>query len=223
MYPQTVRIHAPGRSRSADPRLRGALLMPVCVLAVHQLRFYLVFGSDAASRLAREGHGYISRVEPFALLVAAIAAGGLVGRLARAWQQATPDESARDLDHQRSAGAVAKTWLLCALALLAIYCAQELIEGAFASGHPAGLAGVLGAGGWIAVPVSLVIGVALASALRLADTLVRLAARRRQARRPPERARKPRRAVQARDWRLEPASGVAAGRAPPPAFSFSRL
>jgi hypothetical protein len=218
LYPGLVRIDAPGRSRAADPRLRGALLMPLCVLAVHQLRFYLAFGDGAPTRLAREGHGYISAFEPVALLAAAIALGGVVGRLARAWQQSGPDGSARRLDQKRT---LVRAWLLCAGALLAVYCAQELVEGAFAAGHPAGLAGIFGSGGWIAIPVAALIGGALAAALKLADTLVALVARRRAVRRPAEPAKKPSRIPGAADWRLDPAAGVAAGRAPPPSFSFS--
>jgi hypothetical protein len=215
-----VRIHAPARSRAADPQLRGALLMPLCVLGVHQLRFYLAFGDHAAGRLAREGHGYISAFEPFALLAAAIALGGGVGRLARAWQRDDPDASAPRLDHERRRTLV-RTWLLCAGALLAAYCAQELLEGAFAPGHPAGLAGIFASGGWIAIPVAVVIGGALAACLKLAETLGRLIGRHRATRPATPESGRPRVGLRAPDWKLDPASGVAAGRAPPSSFSFS--
>lgn len=215
-----MRTHSSARARAADPRLRGALLMPVCVLAVHQLRFYLAFGAHAGSRLAREGHGYISAAEPFALLAAAIVIGGVIGRTARAWQRAGPDASARDLDHERTRGTLVRTWMLCTVALLAAYCAQELLEGSFAAGHPAGLGGVFAGGGWIAIPASLLIGGALAATLKLADSLVGLVARRGLVRRPAERAAKRPPIPSAPDWRLDPASGVAASRAPPPSFSF---
>jgi hypothetical protein len=210
-----VGIATPERSPAADPRLRGALLMPACALAVHQLRFALVFGGHTATRLAQQGHGYLSGVEPFALLGGAIAAGAFVGRLARAWHSSGQDGSARDVDGTRAA---ARTWLACAVALLAVYCAQELIEGALAPGHPAGLAGVFGGGGWIAIPLALAIGGALTAALNVADTLVRLAAAKTNspAWSPTRAATPPRRHPRAIiRWRLDPASGLAPGRAPP--------
>src|SRR5689334_803671 len=39
LYPRFVATEAFGRPRSTDPRLRGALLLPLGILAVHQLRF----------------------------------------------------------------------------------------------------------------------------------------------------------------------------------------
>jgi hypothetical protein len=92
--------------------------MPLCALAVHQGRYYLAFGSRAGARLNRDGHAYLSSVEPFALLAAALALGCLIGRLARAWQR--PERPVR-----RAHGSV-RVWAICALALFGLYCAQEL-------------------------------------------------------------------------------------------------
>jgi hypothetical protein len=213
-----VPIRAFGRPRCTDPRLRGALLLPLGVLAVHQLRFQLAFGSAAGSRLAREGHGYLATFEPFALLAAAIAAGAFIGRLARAWQTG---DGAPDGVHKRHP--VLRSWALCATALLAAYCAQELLEGIFAAGHPGGLAGVFGAGGWLAVPLAGLAGAALASALRVADTLIQAAAAASRTARPTAIAYDSRRPEPApiSDWRLDPGCGIAAGRAPPTASSFT--
>lgn len=106
---------------------------------------------------------------------------------------------------------------------MGIYCGQELLEGFLAAGHPAGLAGILGHGGWIAAPVAVSVGGALAAALRLADTAVALTERRSRSRRAVARATavtvRPR-ARYERDWRLEPHAGVVAGRAPPAAISL---
>ncbi len=206
-------IDAPGRPRAADPRVRGALLLPLAILAVHQLRFYLAFGNDASARLAHEGHGYLSTVQPLALLASAIAAGAFIGRVATAWQTGHTGGPRR---------ALVRTWALCALVLLAAYSAQELLEGAFAPGHPAGLAGVFGSGGWTAVPLALLIAAALATFLRVAEMLIGMAATRTA---DAPHARGPRsgalHAIPALgDWRLDPASGVSAGRAPPSSFSF---
>jgi hypothetical protein len=196
------------RPRSADVRLRGALLLPVCALAVHQLRYYLAFGSGAPARLTHEGHAYLASIEPFALLVGTVALGGFIGRLARAWQR-------RCGDAWRTRG-FASVWALCAAALVAIYCGQELFEGFLSLGHPAGLAGILGHGGWIAVPVSIAVGGGLAATLKLAETLIELAARRHAIGHVVGAVRTRRLVVcLARDWRLEPESGVVAGRGPP--------
>jgi hypothetical protein len=198
-----------------DSRLRGALLLPVCVLAVHQLRYYLAYGSKASAHLAASGHAYLSDVEPFALLCVAIALGALLGRLAAAWLQ-TPcaDGSHRPL---------VRVWALCAFTLVALYCCQELIEGMFASGHAAGLAGIFGHGGWIAVPSAALIGGVLALTLRAAQRLVGLVAGLRARRRAPRLALTVRPVLAAtadRDWRLVPLSGVAGSRAPPLGLSL---
>ena len=54
---------------------------------------------------------------------------------------------------------------LLGLSLLAIYASQEFLEGLFATGHPAGVAGVFGYGGWWAIPAALCVGLVLASLL----------------------------------------------------------
>ena len=58
----------------------------------------------------------------------------------------------------RPAPAFRRTATLYGLALAAIFCAQELTEGAIATGHPAGLAAVLADGGWVFLPLALAIG-----------------------------------------------------------------
>ncbi len=187
--------------------------MPLCALAVHQLRYYLAFGGQAPVRLSRDGHAYLSTIEPFALLCCALALGGLIGGLARAWQSPSATEPASPR--------LLRLWAACAVTLLVIYCAQELLEGLFAPGHPAGIAGIVGHGGWIAAPVAALIGAALAATLKMAQTLIDLTVRVQLRRRgqdvpAPARRQSPR---TTRDWRLDPQSGVAAGRAPPLALA----
>ncbi len=185
--------------------------MPISALAVHQLRYYVAFGSRAPAHLARDGHAYLSTIEPFALLCVALAIGALVGRLAASWRHPATG----------SAPPFARVWAVCALTLFAIYCGQELFEGLFAVGHPAGVAGVLGHGGWIALPAALAIGAALALTLRVAERLValvgHLAARSRPAA-APLLARSTGRRL---DWRLAPLAGITGSRAPPRALSPS--
>jgi hypothetical protein len=47
---------------------------------------------------------------------------------------------------------------------VAIYMTQELLEGLLATGHPAGLVGVFGYGGWWSLPAALAVGLVLAAA-----------------------------------------------------------
>jgi hypothetical protein len=47
--------------------------------------------------------------------------------------------------------------------LVAIYSAQEFLEGMFATGHPAGLVGIFGYGGWWSIPAALAVGLVLAA------------------------------------------------------------
>lgn len=208
-------MKVPAYRRLAVP-LRAALLMPLAAMTVHQLRYYLVFGPHAGGRLAREGHAYLATVEPFVLLVATLAVGAFVGRLARAW--AGPEQAA-NRSRATPGSRLLWTWLLCACALLALYCGQELAEGALATGHPAGVAGIVGHGGFIALPLAALVGGLLALALRTAEALVAFAARRAaESRRPPVEGPSPAPIpLRLPDWRLEPQSGVVAGRAPPPA------
>jgi hypothetical protein len=188
--------------------------MPLAAMTVHQLRYYLIFGAHAPARLARDGHGYLSSLEPLVLLVAAIAAGAFAGRFVRAWT--TRPAGTRPA---RGAGTpFVRTWLLCAGVLLGLYCAQELAEGMLAAGHAAGLAGLVGHGGLIAAPLAAGVGAALTIALRSAESLLELAARRGRHRGgigAPAAPAAPLRPRALRNWILEPASGLIAGRAPP--------
>jgi hypothetical protein len=53
--------------------------------------------------------------------------------------------------------------LACSTCLVAIYVSQEFLEGLFATGHPAGLAGIFGYGGWWSVPAAVCVGLVLAA------------------------------------------------------------
>ena len=107
--------HPHRSSLAQDVRLRGAMLLPLCALAVHQLRFYVAFGRDAPMWLARDGHAYLSTVEPIVLLIAALAVGGLVGRLARAWQQGGEPGGVAP-----RRGRLLRIWALCTVVLFAL-------------------------------------------------------------------------------------------------------
>lgn len=153
---------------------RAASLLSLGALAVHELRYLLAYGHGAGEALAQQGHGYMSDlagalvVLALATLLATLLAGAL----------APPPRPA----YEPAGAAFRRTAALYGLALAAIFCAQELTEGAVATGHPAGLAAVLAHGGWVFVPVALAMGAVCSLAclaLRGVDrTLARVAVRR---------------------------------------------
>jgi hypothetical protein len=200
------------------PSFRAAALMPAAVLAVHQLRFVLALGGSSGEELEKEGHQYLSALAAPIAMSLAIVVGLFFARLASARRGAagegdTPRCVANDPSSWRGFLRLA---LLIAASLLALYSCQELLEGMLSNGHPEGFDGVFGDGGWWAVPLSLICGVAIAAALRGARAAIRWVVSRR--RRPttsherPAAAPRPRRLALPR---LVPLAGAAAGRAPP--------
>jgi hypothetical protein len=147
--------------RSVPPALRGAALMPAAALGVHQLRYELAFGAQAPHALAAQGHAYLASLAPWIVLLATLAFGAALGGLARRWTSAAAATPGRP----RHAGL--RVWCSGTLALIAVYAAQELLEGLLASGHPGGLHGVFGHGGWWAVPAAVAIAGLLSLALRV--------------------------------------------------------
>ena len=145
--------------RGLDLRIaRTAALLTLGALAVHQLRYLLAFGSESGAVLHREGHDYLAEAIPVLLTVAvAMIAARLIAGAASV----------------RSAGAVAgppgRQALLYSGALLCVFWAQELAEGALSAGHPGGLAAIAANGAWIAVPLACLLGLAAAVAERLLD------------------------------------------------------
>jgi hypothetical protein len=195
------------------PALRGAALMPAAALLVHQLRYELAYGADAPRALAEQGHAYLASSAPWLVLLAALALGASLGGLVQRW---AVGGSGRDPARRAPRMAGVRVWLLASAGLWAIFAGQELLEGWFAGGHAAGIAAVLGGGGWWALPVALVVGGALTLALRagtavegaLAELRLRLRATARDA----TRVLRP----HAPALRLPaPLARAAAGRAPP--------
>jgi hypothetical protein len=131
-----------------------AALMAAGTFGVHQLRFAL---SDDHAR-AVYGHGYLSAVAPLlgALLLFAVAAG--LSRVARGASEVAPR--------------LRRVWAGASCGLLVAYCAQESVEGALTHGHATGM---FAHGGWVAVPLALAVGLAIALVERgaaAASTLV---------------------------------------------------
>lgn len=143
------------RRRTVIRAFTHAALVPAGALVVHQLRFFLAFGGGAGIELARQGHSYLHSLVPWIVLLIGIAVGGFLWALGRA------------MGGQRTASrytlSVAVLWAVCSASLLAMYIAQEFLEGLFATGHPAGLAGIFGYGGWWSIPAAVSVGLLLAA------------------------------------------------------------
>ncbi|MEA2404016.1 MAG: hypothetical protein QOE08_663 [Thermoleophilaceae bacterium] len=140
-----------------DARLRFAGLLAAGSLAVHQLRYAAGYGDHSSRALAEQGHGYLGDAGVFAALLLALALGSSLGAVVRA---------RRAEARQPRLGSL---WLAATGALSAIYATQELIEGTLAQGHPAGLAGIVGHGGWLAFAIASAVGALIALAMRGAD------------------------------------------------------
>jgi hypothetical protein len=148
-------------------RARALALLPLSALGVHQLRYELAFGGDAGHELAAEGHAYLTSLTPLLVLAAALGAAELLTRLARAWY-------GRDGSGRRTS--LPALALAVAVSLVVIYVGQELLEGLLATGHPGGLIGVFGDGGWWSVPLAIGFGAGIALLLRGADMAIALIA-----------------------------------------------
>jgi hypothetical protein len=205
--PGRIQIVAHRRGTSVV-RGRGFLLLPAAAFAVHQLRYSLAYGSQADSVLAAQGHSYLNSLAPWLVLLLGLGAGTFLVRVACASAGRANRPPRR---------AFLELWLLAWAILVVVYVAQELLEGLFAAGHPAGFAGIIGHGGWWALVVSLVAGAAVAALLHIAHAVIvvaeRLAARPTFLGLPPLTLRPG--AVSL--VRRSPLACAAAGRAPPPA------
>jgi hypothetical protein len=204
------KVEMPLRAKRGDVIRRAAplALMPAAAFAVHQLRYWLAFGGHAGAVLQAQGHSYLHSVVPWILVLVAFAAGIFVRALGRAL---TGQSSLR-----RYTVSFAALWLLCAGCLVAIYVAQEFLEGLFVTGHPAGIVGIFGYGGWWSVPASIAVGLVLAACFHGAHwVLHEIASRRRPLRRrsrPVAATRAPRAAMLLRP---APLANGWSGRGPP--------
>jgi hypothetical protein len=149
-------------------RLAPLALVPAAAFAVHQLRYWLAYGAHAGAVLQRQGHEYLHSLAPWLVLLLALAAGGFLRALGRAF--------GGHCSLRRYTASFAVLWLACAACLVAIYATQELLEGVLAIGHPAGLAGAFGYGGWWAVPASVCVGLVLAALMHGARWVLRTTA-----------------------------------------------
>ncbi len=189
--------------------VRLAGVIAPCALVLHELRYLIGFGHHAHEALAERGHAYLPLAGGAAGLLLALAAAQLIVALDRARRTARAEEPP----------GLVQVWLVLALALLAVYTGQELLEAALTSGRDVSAAVVLAGGGWTALPLALAIGALAALLVHFAGRRVALVARRARpcAARPAPMT--PRRRVAPV---LVPPSVIArhlAGRAPPAPFS----
>ena len=188
-------------------RLAPLAVMPGAAFAVHQLRYWLAFGPHASAELERQGHSYLHSVTPWLVMLVAVSAGAFLQELGRALggRRSVP----------RHTLSFAGLWLACAALLVAIYSTQEFLEGLLATGHPGGLVGIFGYGGWWSIPAALAVGLVLAAMFHGARWVLReVAAHRRRSTRSerPGPARAPRLVAIARP---APLAGGWSGRGPP--------
>jgi hypothetical protein len=130
-------------------------LLPVAAFAVHQVRYLLAYGWSDGAELRMTGHSYLHSIVPWIVLLLALAVGGLLRAAGRAL--------GGELSVPRYAASLTGLWVLCTVALVAIFVCQEFLEGLFATGHPSGLAGIFGYGGWWALPAAGCAGFVLAA------------------------------------------------------------
>jgi hypothetical protein len=151
--------------RSVVRAAAHSALLPAAAFVVHELRYVLAFGHGAGIELVRQGHGYLHSLVPWLVLLVALAIGGFLWAVGRAFAGHTTLRR-----YTLSLGAL---WLLVSASLIGIFVAQEFFEGLFATGHPAGLAGIFGYGGWWSIPAALAVGLVVAVVLHGARWVIR--------------------------------------------------
>lgn len=145
-------------SASRIPRFaRLGSLLALGAFGVHQARYLLAFGPESGEQLSHQGHDYLAGAVPY---LAGLALAALIATL---------------LGSRSGSGLARASWprraLSYAVAMLAIYSCQELIEGALAPGHPAGPDALFAAAGWIALPLAVLFGGLAALAMRALEEI----------------------------------------------------
>jgi hypothetical protein len=135
----------------SDPRLRRAALLSSGAWAVHELRFTIAPVDGGVG----PGHSYLHAALPALTVLIALAAIGFVARLVAPRREAP------------AAGSLRADWLSCALVLLVSFVLQESGESLLSAHGP-----VFAAGGWLGVPLAVVIGLGVALLLRGARAAV---------------------------------------------------
>jgi hypothetical protein len=138
--------------------LRMAALMGAGAYGVHQLRFALT----PANRATAHAHAYLAPVGTVVVGLLLLALAAALARIARG----RVDEAPR----------LRRLWPGTSASLVAVYCVQESIERLIAHGESP-----LARGGWVAIPLAVVIGLAVALIARGAAAATEVAAAERRA------------------------------------------
>jgi hypothetical protein len=134
-------------SQARRSRWRTAALVALGSFVVHQLRYLLAYGSESGAALAHQGHAYLVHAVP-ALIgfgFASLAAGVVKAEARRAGSSPV------------AASPIARSAVYGA-AIALVFVVQESMEGLLAAGHPSGLGALFAAGGWLALPLSVMAG-----------------------------------------------------------------
>ncbi len=190
-----------------------AALIALAALVLHELRYLIGYGGHAGEALGSQGHGYLPLASFAVLGLLALGVGQLLLAFRRALRSATASPTPP----------FGLLWLAAISGLLAVYCAQELLEGVLSTGHPNGFAALAAERGWSALPLAIALGALVALALRGAAAVeARVAARGRVPRELPLRAPKARRRFPDPERpRLSVLAAKLAGRAPPAPLQLS--
>lgn len=136
---------------------------------MHHLRYLLAYGHGSSDALSLQGHAYLTLITPLIGIGVVLVSIELLYRVATA----VPDRNGGT-----SRSSFLLLWIIASGCLLATYSVQELVEGGVSTGHPGGVAGVLGHGGWVSILLSAAIGALVALAHRGAIAVLERASRR---------------------------------------------
>jgi hypothetical protein len=183
--------------------LRGAALLAVGALSLHELRYWL---SDGTIVVGGHGHSYMPLAVGLVTVLLLLACASFTRTLLHAL---------RGVEDDRTPPPFRALWPVLSAALLSVFFLQEWIEGWVTPGHPTGLTHVAGHIGWPGVGFAVAIAGVIALLLRGAHATIRAVARRHTAVRP---RRAPTACPSPRPFfgsRLDVLAGHLAGRAPP--------
>jgi hypothetical protein len=145
--------------------LRGIARAIPAALAAYELRYLLASLGSAGAGLR-----WIARVDEHSSgpwIVALLAIG--VCLMLREISRGLVERASRP----RWSVVLVGWWLLCSSALIATFCSVEVVRSLVAVGHPAGLAQVVGPGGWSSMAAALCLGFLLAASFQGAWRVLR--------------------------------------------------
>lgn len=144
-------------------KVRAVTVLAAAAASLHELRYLVGYSGQADEALAGQGHAYLAHAGSLIGVLLAVAVALFLRRLRRASVGA---------EVTGRASPFLRLWLVASLGLVVVYIGQEGIEGLLAPGHPAGLAGIVGHGGWTAFVFAPLLGAVVALLVRGSDALI---------------------------------------------------